>query len=400
MVQAGPGNGGARNGGQGNGGQHRGPSRFQRFLLPGFALKAVIIGGGYATGRELAEFFLPGGPWGGLAGMVLAMLIWSLVAACTFLFARTVGAGDYRSFFEALLGRGWVIFEVAYLLFIILILAVFGAAAGAIAEATLGLPAIAGTLALMAGIGFFATFGNASVEQLFKWVSFLLYGVYALFLVLALTTFGDRIPNGFMQPPPAAEAAGGWVLGGVTYAAYNIIGAVVILPVLRHMTSDRDAVVAGLVAGQLAMAPAVIFFVCMIAFYPGIALEVLPSDFLLGKLGSPAFHLLFQIMIFAALLESGTGAVHAVNERIAKAWHVRRGAVLGRAARLAIALVILTGCMLVADRVGLVALIATGYRAIAYVFLAVYLLPLLTLGLFRLVRRQRHMRAAPQPEIA
>jgi uncharacterized membrane protein YkvI len=105
-------------------------------------------------------------------------------------------------------------------------------------------------------------------------------------------------------------------------------------------------------------------------------------------------------MIFAALLESGTGAVHAVNERIAKAWHVRRGAVLGRAARLAIALVILTGCMLVADRVGLVALIATGYRAIAYVFLAVYLLPLLTLGLFRLVRRQRHMRAAPQPEIA
>ena len=28
---------------------------FQRFLLPGFAFKAVVIGGGYATGRELAE---------------------------------------------------------------------------------------------------------------------------------------------------------------------------------------------------------------------------------------------------------------------------------------------------------------------------------------------------------
>ncbi|MES2772187.1 MAG: type II secretion system protein, partial [Pseudomonadota bacterium] len=31
---------------------------FQRFLLPGFAFKAVVIGGGYATGRELAEYFL------------------------------------------------------------------------------------------------------------------------------------------------------------------------------------------------------------------------------------------------------------------------------------------------------------------------------------------------------
>ena len=47
------------------------PSWFQRFLLPGFAFKAVVIGGGYATGRELAEFFLPSGPWGGLAGMVV-----------------------------------------------------------------------------------------------------------------------------------------------------------------------------------------------------------------------------------------------------------------------------------------------------------------------------------------
>ena len=26
---------------------------FQRFLLPGFAFKAVVIGGGYATGREV-----------------------------------------------------------------------------------------------------------------------------------------------------------------------------------------------------------------------------------------------------------------------------------------------------------------------------------------------------------
>ena len=57
----------------------QGSSWFQRFLLPGLAFKAVVIGGGYATGRELAEFFLPGGPWGGLLGMVLAMLVWSLI---------------------------------------------------------------------------------------------------------------------------------------------------------------------------------------------------------------------------------------------------------------------------------------------------------------------------------
>jgi uncharacterized membrane protein YkvI len=66
----------------------QGSSWFQRFLLPGLAFKAVVIGGGYATGRELAEFFLPSGPWGGLVAMLLAMVIFSLVWIATFRFAR------------------------------------------------------------------------------------------------------------------------------------------------------------------------------------------------------------------------------------------------------------------------------------------------------------------------
>ena len=358
-------------------------SRFQRFLLPGFAFKAVVIGGGYATGRELAEFFLPSGPWGGVAAMVLATLIWSGICAATFLFARASGARDYQTFVRALLGPGWLVFEAAYVLFVILILAVFGAAAGAIGAATLGLPTLAGTLLLMAAIALVTAFGNPSVERLFKYVSFLLYGVYVLFVVLALTHFGDRIPAGFAAHAPTD----GWVLGGVTYASYNIVGAIVILPVLRHLTSDRDAVIAGLIAGPLAMIPALMFFCCMIAYYPQIASKTLPSDFLLQQMHEPGFHLLFQLMIFAALLESGTGAVHAINERIDHAWRRRHQVPLAHGARLGIALVTLAACMLLAQRFGLVTLIAKGYRALAVIFLLVYVLPLLTLGLNRLLHR-------------
>ncbi|MES2496448.1 MAG: hypothetical protein V4618_10050 [Pseudomonadota bacterium] len=357
-------------------------SWFQRFLLPGFAFKAVVIGGGYATGRELAEFFLPSGAWGGVAGMMLAMLIWSVVCAVTFAFARSVQAYDYRTFFERLLGRGWVLFEIAYLLFVILILSVFGAAAGAIGNAVFGWPPIIGTLCLAAAMAGFATFGNRSVEQLFKYVSFLLYGVYALFVVLALTRFGDRIAANFALPSPGE----GWAAGGIAYAGYNIVGAVVILPVVRHMTSRRDAIVAGLIAGPLAMLPALLFFTCMIAFYPGIADETLPSDFMLQQLRLPLFHLLFQLMIFSALLESGTGSVHAINERISAAWQARHGVGLSPRARGLIALGLLTGCIFVADHFGLVTLIGSGYRFLAYALLAVYVLPVLTIGVARLVR--------------
>lgn len=358
-------------------------SRFQRFLLPGFAFKAVVIGGGYATGRELAEFFLPSGPWGGIAAMLLATVIWSGVCVATFLFARASGARDYLTFVRALLGPGWLVFEGAYVLFVILILAVFGAAAGAIGAATLGLPTLVGTLTLMAAIALVTAYGTPSVERLFTYVSFLLYGVYVLFVLLSISHFGAHIVKGFARSEPMH----GWLSGGLTYASYNIVGAVVILPVLRHLMSDRDAVIAGLIAGPLAMLPALLFFCCMVAYYPEIAQATLPSDFLLQRLNLPAFRFLFQLMIFAALLESGTGAVHAINERIASAWRRRRHAPLGRAPRLAIALAILSGCMLLAEHFGLVTLIAEGYRALAAIFLLVYVLPLLTIGLVRLRHR-------------
>jgi len=363
--------------------------RFNRYVLPGLAFKAVVIGGGYATGREIAEFFLPAGPWGGLAAMLLATIIWGVVAAATFRFAWATGSQDYRTFFQALLGRGWILFELAYAMFVILVLAVFGAAAGEIGAATIGAPPLAGTLALMFGIILCVARGNVGVERVFVWVSILLYATYAGFLVLALTSVGGRIADAFGSAPPPRS---GWALGGVTYAGYNIVGAVMVLPVTRHFHSGRDAVVAGVIAAPLAMAPALLFFVSMCAFLPDILGATLPSDHMLTRLGHPAFHLMFQGMIFAALLESGTGAVHAINERIV---HSSGGRfVLGPLNRALAALILLAPCMLIADCIGLVSLIASGYRMLAWALILIFVLPLLTVIAFRSVR---HRTIQPEP---
>jgi uncharacterized membrane protein YkvI len=97
-------------------------------------------------------------------------------------------------------------------------------------------------------------------------------------------------------------------------------------------------------------------------------------------------------MIFLALLESGTGLVHAINERVALAYSARLGKTLPAGGRICITGVLLLGSIFLADRVGLVTLIARGYRALAYVFLGVFVLPVMTLGLRRIW--QAHHRAA------
>ena len=70
-------------------------------------------------------------------------------------------------------------------------------------------------------------------------------------------TISVAIGQGAVGVTPLQAA---WAMGGLTYAGYKIVGAIVILPVLRHLTSDRDAVVSGLIAAPLAMLPALMFF--------------------------------------------------------------------------------------------------------------------------------------------
>lgn len=371
------------------------PSLFKRIILPGLAFKAIVIGGGYATGRELAEYFIPSGPWGGLAAMALTAAIWSVVCVVTFLFARAVNARDYRAFFSSLLGPFCIVFEIVYILTAILILAVFGAAAGAIGAALFGWPRLIGTLCLIAAIGLFTAFGNTSVERLFKWASIVIYATYAIFIVLAINKFGGRIATSFASTSGLGRD---WMLGGMDYAGYNVFGATAILAVVRQMTSNRDAIVAGLLAGPLAIAPAVLLFVCMCAYYPQIGSRVLPSDFLLRMLDLSVFRFAFELMIFFALLESSTGIIHAINERIAASRLATNGRKLPEWARFGLSTGLLVMSIFVADRVGLVALIAKGYRVLAYTVLVVYVLPLMTYGIWMLrtsrggLRSEEHYR--------
>jgi len=144
------------------------PTRFTRWVLPGLGVKAVVIGGGYATGRELAEFFLSRGPWGGLFAILFAALLFSIFCSLTFVAARRFQTWDYKSFFKVLLGPAWHLFELAYLLFVVaaaLTLVTWGK------EIPLGLHAevfkvVAGLVGtgLLGAFGTFA-FGALSVEK-------------------------------------------------------------------------------------------------------------------------------------------------------------------------------------------------------------------------------------------
>lgn len=354
---------------------------FRKYLLPGFVFQSVVIAGGYGTGRELAEFFLAYGPLGGLLAMLaVSTVIWSAVCAVSFELARMWKAYDYRTFFKGLLGRGWFLYEACYVVQLMLVLAVIAAAAGSIGRETFHLPYALGVVGIMVAVGFLTFEGSRVIENFLAGWSFVLYAVYLAFFAWSFARFGDDILAGFRSTPVPA----GWVVGGIRYAAYNLAIIPAILFCVRHVETRKEALTAGLLAGPIAIFPGFLFLVVMAGHYPEVADETVPANFLLEALGSRSFQVLFQVVLFGTLIETGTGMIHAVNERIARAYHGRREE-MPPWWRPALGTGLLVGGTLIAS-FGLVALIARGYGTLTWAFLVVYVIPVLTRGVWKLVR--------------
>lgn len=354
-------------------------SSFQRIWLPGFLLQSVIVGGGYATGRELVEFFLSAGPAGGLLGMLVATVLFSIASALSFELARITCSYNYRDFFRQLLGRGWVAFEIAYFALGLLVLAVVGAAAGELAKTHLGVPSAIGTLLLTAAVGVLVFRGSSLIEKVLAGWSFLLYGTYAVLVTVYLWQFGDALVVNLAEDP----LEDGWLGKGVAYFGYNVAVIPIILFCVRHMRSRQDAFTAGALAGPLVMIPALLFYLAMAATWPAILDAPVPSDFLTQRLGIAWLSMIFYVVIFGTFVETGTAFIHAVNERFAEAFR-EKGRTMPQWLRLLIAAIALLVAVVLAVRIGLIELIATGYGTLTWVFIALFVIPLCTLGIWKI----------------
>jgi len=360
-----------------------GASVWQRYLLPAFTFMAVVIGGGYATGRELVEFFMPAGPVGGLLGMAVTALVWSVIFALSLELARVTRSYDYRTFFQQLLGRGWVLYEVVFLALLLIVLAVIGAASGEIAADVFGAPPWAGTAVFLILIASLAWLGTRAIEVFLSSWGLLLVFAYVGFMAVCLANFGNDIEAAFRE---AGGPGAGWLRGGINYAGYNIMVMPALLFCARHQRRRRETLVAGALTGPVAIFPAVVFFVAMQAAYPDILGAAIPLQMLLHALEVPWLTVAMQLAIFGTLVQTGIGVLHGFNERLL-GLRADSGATSVRRFRLIVSVALALVAMLLATRIGLIDLIAKGYGYLAWVVIAVYAVPLVTVGAWRIFVR-------------
>ena len=356
-------------------------SAFKRLFLPGLVFQSICIAGGYGTGRELAEFFLQYGPVGGLLGLLLpGMIVISVASAIAYELARVTRSYDYRKFLMHLMGPGWFLYEIAYLLTVILVLAVVSAAIGTLVSETFGIPGMLGSATLLVAIAFLVFKGTKVIEGVMSAWSFVLYAVYVSIFVASMLAFGDKLGDSFK----IAADSDGWFLSGLRYGSLQLSLIPAILFATAHIETRRDALLAGLLTGPLFLVPATLFFIAMVPHYPAIMERPVPVNYILELLDLRWLQIAFVIMLVGTFVETGSGMIHAINERIAGALETVGKSLSGRN-RALIAIGILTGALLV-SRFGMIDLIAVGYGALTWVYMLILILPLFTIGVWKLMK--------------
>lgn len=356
---------------------------FKKYFVPGIVFQSVVIAGGYGTGRELVEFFLQFGTLGGLIAMItISTVIWSIVCAVTFEFARVFKAYNYRTFFSKLLGKAWWLYEVCYFVLLLIVLAVIASTAGSILQEIFGLHYYVGVIGMMAGVGYLVFNGSESIEKFLSIWSFVLYAVYIIFLVVCFTKFGDSIVDGVFQ----GEIKSGWALGGLKYAFYNLGIIPAVLFATRHIETRKEAIGAGLMAGVIGILPGIMLYLAMIGFYPDILSVPVPTNYILGILGSSFFQIVFQIVLFGTLIETGTGFIFAVTQRIESVYQ-EKGKNMPTSLNVGLIIILLVIGAIIAQ-FGLIGLIAKGYGTITWGFFIFYIIPIMTIGVWKVYKNK------------
>ncbi len=377
-----------------------------RYLVPGFLFQSVVIGGGYGTGNEIAQYFGVHGIGHGIVGMFVTLLVWAVVAAATFEFCRVFKTYDYNTMSQKLLGPVGYLYEVCYIVLMLIVLGVINATASSMLSDLTGLSGWIGIAILSVGIIYLILRGTETIEKVLSFWSYILYAVYAVFMIICFVKFGPAIKEAFAAgsggyTKDVVDATGATVsytvgnmslgsaiVDGFKYSFYNLGIVPAILYTVRECETRKQAIVCGLLAGAIGVIPAFLLLLAMGGALPeavynannnGTAVSAIFS-----KLDMRWLYTIFEIVLFGTLIETGSGFIKAVDDRIEIS-----SAKNGQSTPSWVRPVVAVGLTLLGVAVstfGLTGLIAKGYGTICWGFLIVYVIPMLTLGIYKIAK--------------
>ncbi|WP_208764173.1 hypothetical protein [Shewanella aestuarii] len=165
---------------------------------------------------------------------------------------------------------------------------------------------------------------------------------------------------------------------------YNLAIAPGLLFATREIETRQQAFISAAIAAVAIMIPALLFHISFAVGYPEVLDKPLPNYWMIEQYAPEWLLVLFIIALFGTLIETGVGLVQSLIERIpatnddANQKPLLRGVI----AFSTVSLAALLGTL------GIVDLIGKGYTLMSYGFALVYVIPVCTIGAYKIFRNK------------
>lgn len=265
----------------------------------------TIVGAGFASGREVIQFFTRFGSWG-TAGVVFSGLLMTLVGTRLMLYARRIHASSFDALIVRLFGprTGLVIHSLVFLM-LFGVNGVMLAGSGAVFQEQIGWNRWLGIgLSILLSLYFIVKKARGLL-----WINSLVVPMLTIFIIFLF------IQQGSLSPQLETPWRSGWILSAFAYAAFNLTTSLVVLvPLAAEVQSERVLTAGGLAGG---VGFAVLLFLAhqLILSHPGVMLYDMPTAELVRPIGK-LMHLGFAAVIFGEILTTYVGNIFGLSRQL------------------------------------------------------------------------------------
>lgn len=272
----------------------------------------TVVGAGFATGREIVEFFSRFGIIG-LIGILMSGYIFIYLGCKMMRISAQIGAKSYQEFNDYLFGK-WVgsAINVLMLFMLLGVCAVMLSGAGAVFNEQLGLPKNVGvflTIAITILTILFGTKGLFAINVLVV-PMMITFSLILMILSIQLPNFIDSLV--FM---PYAEDGWKAVVAPFSYTALNLmLSQAVLVPVATDIDDDRTIKWGGILGGG-ALTLILLSSHMSLIMLPNLESYNIPMAVIMKSFAS-SLHWVFVFVIYGEILTSVIGNVFGIERQV------------------------------------------------------------------------------------
>jgi uncharacterized membrane protein YkvI len=284
-----------------------------------FLYVGTVIGAGFASGREIWQFF---GVFGNKSylSVLSVTVLFMLFGLMTVKISKTLGTADIGKIVMPFDNKylenffGYVTAAILYIAYIIM-----AAAGGALFQEQFGLHRAFGGAILMVMVIATILGGFERISRNFRYIIPVLLVIVFLFCInIILRDLPDSGIRAQMKPSPMAP---NWYTSAMIYISYNMLGGI---PIIANSTQRagtyRTALFGAALGGLILGLAALIMNLAMMTDTGLSSVSVLPILVLSGKL-SVLFRWVYAILLLIAVYSSATSNFYGFTTKIREGRH-------------------------------------------------------------------------------